>query len=123
MKNKTEICVPIRNEEELQQAKEILIMNGERIDELVFDFTKYMFYLQYSHVDNDWFIDFIESYHTEIPLSELESVLKGESVGNQSSIEWIESEIEKIPFNDPSVSDFYEDVLKILEQAKIKFES
>ena len=39
MKNKTEICVPIRNEAELQQAKDILLRNGEKVHRNIFYLT------------------------------------------------------------------------------------
>jgi hypothetical protein len=120
MKNKTEICVPIRNEEELQQAKDMLEKNGEKIDKDLFYLSEstYLNYLQGD--DLGWFLSRMsrKDNETEIPLSELESVLKGGSVENQSSIEWIKSEIENAPFHYRSVIDFYEDVMKVLEQAK-----
>jgi hypothetical protein len=123
MKNKTEICVPIRNEEELQQAKEILLRNGGKLDKHLFRITALIDnFLKYSISDNDWYLSnnawYLGDERTEIPLSELESVLKDESVEEQSSIEWIKSEIENAPFHYRSVIDFYEDVMKVLEQAK-----
>lgn len=85
MKNKTEICVPIRDEKELQQAKEILLRNGEKIDEKIFYLSKST-NLNYLLCDDlDWFLT-RKGDETEIPLSELESVLKGESVEKQSFI-------------------------------------
>lgn len=106
MKTKTEICVPIRNEEELQQAKEILLRNGEKL-------SKKLFYLSYncnydnlylSKVSLDWCLG-SSNKHIEIHLSELESVLKGESVQKQSLIEeqkakeLIEKFIDLLPYS------------------------
>ena len=94
MKTKQEIYVPIRNEAELQQAKEILLRNGEKIDENLFelDTDECLNYLSFHVFCNDWFIG-VKGKNTAIPLSELESVLKGERAGKQSSIEWLVKEL------------------------------
>lgn len=78
--NKTEICVPIRNEEELQQAKDMLEKNGENVSSHIFNLSEKegLNYLYYSPKSNSWGLSFKSSGDTEIPLSELESVLKGE---------------------------------------------
>jgi len=87
MKNKTEICVPIRDESELQQAKDILLRNGEKIDYNLLALSKNEVYnsLRFCTFYNEWYLG-RKLDLTEIPLSELESVLKGESK-KQSSIE------------------------------------
>lgn len=80
MKTKKEICVLILDEKELQQAREILERNGEKIDYKLFVLSENVFYnyLQYCHFHFEWYLGRKRDL-TEIPLSELESVLRGES--------------------------------------------
>lgn len=92
MKNKNEICVPILNEAELQQAREILERNGEVIfeKEFIIDEDKFYNYL-FCDGGNEWWLA-TKGNRTKIPISELESVLRGESESKyQSSIEWLVS--------------------------------
>ncbi len=96
MKTKKEICVHIRNEKELQQAREILERNGENIWNNQFNsfisINTYLKYLMFDNLQNIWWLCSNINKKTEIPLSELESVLRGESESKyQSSIEWLVS--------------------------------
>lgn len=104
MKTKNEICVPIRDEKELQQAKEMLERNGEKIDEseCYISENKNFNFLRYSLIDNDWFL-YDNSDRTEIPLSELESVLLGESESKKQRFEL--NVIEVLDFNQYSIFD------------------
>lgn len=82
--NKTEICVPIRNEEELRQAKDMLEKNGEDIwnnqfTRLLLNFNKQR-YLMFDNLQKIWWLCSNINQRKEIPLSELESILKGENV-------------------------------------------
>lgn len=110
MKTKNEICVPIRNEAELQQASDILERNGCEIYSESFFLSKYkgLNYLKLREQTNTWIVS-VKSNLTEISLSELESVLRGESESKkqskkQSSIEWMFEEIKRrqeIIFSEP----------------------
>lgn len=98
--NKTEICVPIRNEAELQKAREILERNGERIDKRFFKLLKQKkSYLICDSLDKDWFLTFKESMflnkRTEIPLSELEAILRGENM-DSSNVDSLIEEIDSL---------------------------
>lgn len=106
MKTKNEICVHIRNEKELQQARDILERNGEKIDERFFKLFPLIKknYLIIDSVDKDWILTFKGSKalikRTTIKISELESFLQSENikasnVNSKSSIDWMFEEIKR----------------------------
>lgn len=79
---KRNICVLIENEEQLQQAREILIRCGERVEtEPPFEYgedsdeNKHIYYME---IRNEWcyYYGAHKPNETPIPLSELESVIK-----------------------------------------------
>ncbi len=73
---KHEIAVFIENEEMLREARELLEKYGEEIDDDLFDLNNGK-YLQYSYLDNDWFVSDLWNL-TQITLPQLEEILKTE---------------------------------------------
>ena len=77
--NKHEICVHIKDEEMLQQAKELLEKHGEKVTNDWYLFSvcgneKYN-YLHFNNNKNYWFMS-IKLESTEITLDQLEGILK-----------------------------------------------
>lgn len=82
--DKTNVCVFIENEAQLQQAREVLEMYGEETDKYLNDWIESdpdNKYFCYSVEDNNWWICSISRnvrHLTQITLTELEEILKGE---------------------------------------------
>lgn len=77
--NKRQVCIPIKDEKELQMAKEILLNNGEELHENFFKLTHDRKHLVFSDISEKWGVGFPLN-SIEIKLSELENILKSESV-------------------------------------------
>lgn len=124
MKTKQEICVPIRNEQELQQAKDMLEKNGEKICTSDFNFNfreinRNWIYLK-TDIGGYWYIGRKDGYHTEIPISELESVLKGESDGTNAYYSFFKfmSDEHNLMLTDTEMSDIIYEAKKVIEKLK-----
>lgn len=83
--NKQNVCVFIENEVQLQQAREVLERYNQPIYESLFELNDYEkeLILIKNDTDDDWFIsapDCIIHPRTQITLTELEEILKGEKL-------------------------------------------
>jgi len=72
--NKHEICVHIKDDEMLQNAKELLEKHGEEVDETLFFLDDSMNYLKLGINQKEWWLGFRTK--TEITLDQLEGILK-----------------------------------------------
>ena len=121
MKTKQEICVPIRDESELQQAKDMLEKNGEKINYELCNLHSYESYnyLQFGQITKDWYMS-LEYDLTEIPLSELETVLKGENDGTNAYYSFFKfmSDEYNLTLTDTEMSDIIYEAKKVIEKLK-----
>ena len=79
---KQNICVYIENEAQLQQAKELLEKHGEEIaEDGTFSINKgnNQDFLQL-FIDDKWWVGMRNKYQKQITLSELETILKNDTV-------------------------------------------
>ena len=121
MKTKTEICVQIRNEEELQQAKDMLEKNGEKVTKdgtfCITESSEELNYLQNYIFTDEWHLGRKQNL-TEIHLSELESVLKGESESENAYYSFFKfmSDEHNLTLTDTEMSDIIYEAKKVIQK-------
>ena len=74
--NREDVCVFIKNDKQLNEAKELLKKYNQETDKEMFSFAvnPLYWYLKYSGYDDNWYLS--TNIETEITLSELKIILQ-----------------------------------------------